>query len=100
MGIETPGVQYTSHKYKNNQDEYDNTIKIADKDTHEEDVHHPQLTSSTKRRIYKLRPRKPRKHPVLGNYAHAQVLHYEMTQYLPRKVIKKFKKIGDAEVEK
>ena len=74
--------------------------EIADKNIPEEDVYHPQITSPTERRIYNPRLRKPRKHPVLVDYAHAQIVHYAMTQYSLRKGLKRFKKVGDAKVER
>ena len=74
--------------------------EIAYKDIPEEDVHHPQITSPNERRIYNLRLIKPRKHPVVVRYAHAQIVHYVMTQYSLSKGLKKFKKVGDVEVEK
>ena len=47
--------------------------KMSDEDIPEEDVHHPQNTPLTEQRIYNLRPRKPRKHPVVDKYAHANI---------------------------
>ena len=49
-----------------------------------------------------MRPRKPRnynKHHGVYDYAHVQVVHYAMTECFPRKVINKFKKVGEAEVK-
>ena len=34
----------------------------------------------------------------LDEYAHAQVVHYAMMQYSLKKVINKFKKVGEVEV--
>ena len=34
------------------------------------------------------------------DYAHAQIVHYAMTQYSLRKGLKRFKKVGDAKVER
>ena len=45
--INTPGVQDTSHKGKNNKGEDDNTREIAYEDILEEDVHRTQITSPT-----------------------------------------------------
>ena len=50
--------------------------------------------------MYNLRPIKQRKHPGVDNYAHAQILHYTMTQYSLRKGLKKFKNVGETSVEK
>ena len=94
------GVQYIPHKENNNKYGDDYTRKIADKDITEEDVHHPQITSPTEWLIYSLRPRKPRNHPRADNYSHAKIVHYTMTQYLLRKGINKFKKVGKEAEEK
>ena len=45
--INTTVAQDTSHEDKNNEYEDDDIIKIADKNIPEEDVHHPQLVSTT-----------------------------------------------------
>ena len=47
VGIDTSGVQETSHEDKKNEYEDEDTTKIADKDIPEEDVHHTHLTSPT-----------------------------------------------------
>ena len=47
MVINTTLAQDTSHEDKNNEYEDDDIIKIADKNIPEEDVHHPQLVSTT-----------------------------------------------------
>ena len=47
-----------------------------------------------------MRPIKTSKHPVVDYYAHSQIAHYVMTQYLLRKGLNKFNKVGEAEVEK
>ena len=47
LGIYTPGVKETSHKDNNNEYEYDDKIKVLEKDIPEEDVHHHHLTSPT-----------------------------------------------------
>ena len=36
----------------------------------------------------------------MDGYAHAQIVHYAMMQYLLRKGLKKFKAVGGTEVEK
>ena len=100
VGIKTPGVQDTSNKDKKNEGEDDYMSEITGKDIPEEDVHNPQLTSSTERLIYNMRPSKPRKHLGLEKCAHAQILNYTMEQYLIRKGIKKSRKVVYAEVEK
>ena len=50
-----------------------------------------------------MRPRKPSKYANnigLDDYAHAQVVHYAMMQYLMRKGINRSKQVGEVEVEK
>ena len=100
LGIDNPGVQDTFHEDNNNECEDGDMREIAYEDIPEEDVHHPQITSPNERRIYNLRLIKPRKHPVVVGYAHAQIVHYAMTQYSLSKGLKKFKKVGYMEVEK
>ena len=51
VGIDTPGVQDTSHEDKNNECEDDAKSEILDKDIPEDDVHHPHLTSPTEQWI-------------------------------------------------
>ena len=66
-------------------------------------MNHTQLTAPHKRIIYTPRTRKPRnysKPPGVDYYTHAQILHYAMTKYWPRNGLKKFKKVGEATVEK
>ena len=63
-------------------------------------MHHPQITSPTKRWIYKLRSKKPRNHPGVENYSHVKIVHYAMIQHLVRKGLNQFNKVGDAAVEK
>ena len=93
-------MQDTPHKENINKGGDDETSKKADKDTPEEDVHHTQLTSPTEWIIYNLRPRKPRNHTGVDSYAHPHIVHYTMTKYSLRKGLNKFKKLGEAEVEK
>ena len=45
-------------------------------------------------------PIKPSKHTGVEEYSHSQIVNYMMTQYLLTKVLKKFKKVGEAEFEK
>ena len=99
LGIKNPVVQETSHKEKNNKYEDDDNIKLADKDTPEEDVHHLHLKPPTERQICNLRPRKPRNQPGVDDYAHAQMVHYKMTQYPLIKGPKKINNVGEEEVE-
>ena len=74
--------------------------KIADKYISEEDVLHPHFTSQTEQRIYNPRPSKPRNHPGVDKYTHAQILHLAMIQYSLRNGLNKPKKFGEAEVDK
>ena len=62
-------------------------------------MHHPQFISPTERWVYNLIPIKPRKRPVLDNYAHSQIVHYMMTHYFLRKGLKKLKKFGKESAE-
>ena len=64
-------------------------------------LHHPQIKSPTEWQTFNLIPRKPMnyaKNLGLDEYAHAQVVHYAMMQYSLKKVINKFKKVGEVEV--
>ena len=69
----------------------------------EGDSHHPQITSPTEWQTLNMRPRKPRNYANnigLDDYTHAQVVHYAMIHYSLRKVINRFKQVGEVEVEK
>ena len=69
----------------------------------EGDSHHPQITSPTKWQTFKLRPRKARnyaKNLGIDEYVHAQVVHYAMMWYSPKKGMNKFNKVGEVEVER
>ena len=68
VGIDAIGVQDTSNKGNNNESEDDNTRKIPDKDTPEEDVNNPHITSPTEWRIYNLRPINQGTTPILPEW--------------------------------
>ena len=38
--------------------------------------------------------------PEVDNYVHSHIVHYEIKQYLLSKLLKNFKKVGEAAVEK
>ena len=67
--------------------------KIVDEVISEEDLHHLHIKSTTERQIYNLRPRKPRKHPGVDDYAYAQIVHYVMTKNSLSKELNKFHKV-------
>ena len=78
------------HEGNNNEGVDDDKRKIVDKYIPEEDVNRPQLLSPTEWRVYNLstiKPSKYSKHPGVDDYAHAQMVHYAMTQYLLRKIL-------------
>ena len=77
VSIETPGVQTTANKVKNNKDEDYDTSEGADERILEGGMHHTQLTSPNER-LFNLRPSKPRNyanHCRVDCYAHAQIVH-------------------------
>ena len=51
VGIDTPGVQDTSHEDKNNECEDDYTREISYKGILAEDIHHPHITSPIEKQI-------------------------------------------------